>query len=63
MPSRATTSPWESLPKRKPRAEHKHDRLCVTEPTGLRFCWCYCAKCWDVLARRCVCSGCHCRRH
>ena len=25
-----STARWESLPRRKPRAEHKHDRLCVT---------------------------------
>jgi len=59
--STATTSPWKPLPRRKPRAEHRHDGLCVTEPGSvLAFCWCRCAMCWDLYSSKCVCSGCHC---
>lgn len=64
MPSRATTSPWQPLPKRRTRAESKHDHLCVTNPDlPLLFCWCVCPKCWDSLSRKCVCYDCRCRRH
>ena len=61
MPT-ATTSPWEPLPRRrKPRAEHKHDGLCVTVSV-LTHCWCRCPKCWDVNSSKCVCAPCPCNR-
>jgi len=43
------------------RKASTHDALCVTI-SGLSYCWCKCTRCWDALARHCICVACRCRR-
>jgi hypothetical protein len=71
MPRTRADSPfvkWEGQGKvsqtviknRFPRKAPVHDDLCVTV-SGLKYCWCKCARCWDPIGRCCVCSSCNCR--
>ena len=69
MPRTQYDSPfikWEgqaqrALPERNRKPpDSKHDNLCVTV-SGLKWCWCKCARCWDSTGRRCICAHCKCR--
>jgi hypothetical protein len=65
-PQRKQSTAPQSLRTKRERAAQRHDALCLVHTreagSGLLYCHCVCAQCWDKLARKCICGLCRCYR-